>query len=600
ICPECGGSERGRSTCSRDGHQLVDSGHDDLLGRSVGNYRVARLLGRGGMGAVYLGVHPGIASRVAIKVITPEGARDGSDVQRFFAEARSVNLIQHENIVNVLSLAHLPDGRPYIVMEYIDGAPLSAWMRGGLGARRVLTTGIEILEALAAAHAKGIVHRDLKPDNVMITPEGRVKLLDFGIAKLRVEGEPTQHMTSTGAVLGTPTYMSPEQALARPADARSDLYSFGIVLYQGLAGQVPFKGDSLFEVLRQHVSVPPPPLDAVRPDLPEALARVVERTLAKDPNARPQSARELCNQLLALLPQVPDTLPPSLAQGGTAPLPTVDQPALPASPSRASRTSTEWLLPAAAPLARSSQHPVSAASLSLPAPATPRYLPLRPGALIEAPHTSAIPSAARLPWFLVGASGILLLIFAGLTLAAVAFFALRKSSTAEAPPTSTPAPEAPPLTTTTPTGAAPTTPIDAPQLRPPDSPPDAVTPVPREGAARSGTQSAPAPTPAPPAPANQPASSAGATAAEPVALSPIERLRAARLAPGDVKIESRPDGANITFDGRSVGKAPIDLGKVEQGKYVVVAALSGHRTRTFNLDVRAGSTTLVCVLSPER
>jgi serine/threonine-protein kinase len=169
-------------------------------------------------------------------VITPEGAENSSDVQRFFAEARSVNLIQHENIINVLNLAHLPDGRPYIVMEYIDGAPLTTWMHNGLGARRLLSMGVEILEALAAAHAKGIVHRDLKPDNVMVTPKGRVKLLDFGIAKLRIDGEAAQHMTALGAVLGTPTYMSPEQALGRPADARSDLYSFGILLYQGLAG----------------------------------------------------------------------------------------------------------------------------------------------------------------------------------------------------------------------------------------------------------------------------------------------------------------------------------------------------------------------------
>ena len=454
VCPECGGTEHGRSTCSRDGNQLIDSGHDDLVGRTVGSYRIARLLGRGGMGAVYLGVHPGIASRVAIKVITPDGSHDGLDVQRFFAEARSVNLIQHENIINVLNLAHLPDGRPYIVMEYINGASLSTWMQSGIGARRMLSMGVEILAALGAAHAKGIVHRDLKPDNVMVTPEGRVKLLDFGIAKLRVEGEPAHQMTATGAVLGTPTYMSPEQALARPADARSDLYSFGILLYQGLAGRVPFKGTSVFEMLQQHVAAPPPPLAAARPDLPPALGAILERTLAKDPAQRPQSARELTNELLALLPLVPDTLPPSLAQGQSQPPATAtDFPSFrgstafdassqwPASattppPDRSSLlsgstafdVSSQW--PASAPTPPPDRSSFPVVVPSQPISTTPRYQPLRPGGLIEPERTSTL---SRWPWFVVGASGLLLLVFVGLALAAILFFARRPASVEPAP-----------------------------------------------------------------------------------------------------------------------------------------------------------------------
>src|SRR6185503_20147330 len=157
-------------------------------------------------------------------------------VDRFFAEAKAVNLIRHENIVNVLDLATLPDGRPYIIMEYLDGAPLASIIEYAVQQRAPLPLGglarlaAEVLDALAAAHAKGVVHRDLKPDNIFVTPAGHAKVLDFGIAKLQPElGGSATH---TGSLLGTPHYMSPEQAASRPVDQRTDLYAMGVILFE--------------------------------------------------------------------------------------------------------------------------------------------------------------------------------------------------------------------------------------------------------------------------------------------------------------------------------------------------------------------------------
>jgi serine/threonine protein kinase len=254
------------------------------------------------MGQVYKGVHPAIGSRVAIKVLSGDLARHASLVERFFSEARAVNVIRHENIVNVLDLAWLPDGRPYIVMEFLDGAPLSAVIRGrgALPLGSLVTLIREVLDALAAAHDSGIIHRDLKPDNIFVTPGGRAKVLDFGIAKLRPDVSQAQGATETGSILGTPHYMSPEQALGRAVDPRSDLYAVGIILFEGAAGRLPFVGDSLFELLKQHVEAPPPPLHSIRQDVPAALVGVIGRALEKDPARRFGSARELAAALLEL------------------------------------------------------------------------------------------------------------------------------------------------------------------------------------------------------------------------------------------------------------------------------------------------------------
>ncbi len=307
VCPSCGVSAPGPTFCTEDGTPLVDAADDALLGTPIGPYRLARRLGRGGMGAVYLGVHSSIGSRVAVKVLLPVAAETPTLVERFFAEARAVNVIRHESIVNVLDLDVLPDGRPYIVMECLDGQPLSAYLTRWqpFPIDVLIRIAIEVLGALEAAHTAGITHRDLKPDNVFVTTLGRAKVLDFGIAKLRPEQGGLSDATRTGTLLGTPHYMSPEQAASQPVDHRSDLYSLGVILFQGATGRCPFDGTSLYELLHQHLHEPPPSPGASRPDLPPELEAIILRALAKHRDQRFQSAREMGEALVAVLRGVP-------------------------------------------------------------------------------------------------------------------------------------------------------------------------------------------------------------------------------------------------------------------------------------------------------
>lgn len=295
VCPECAESYPAGGHCATDGAPLADTLTEPLLGQTIGSYRVASLLGVGGMGRVYKAVHPQIGSRVAIKVLSMECAHHPGLVQRFFAEARSVNVIRHESIVNVLDLSMLPDGRPYIVMEYLDGQPLSRVIveRSPLPVGGAVMLMCEVLDALAAAHSSGVVHRDLKPDNIFVTAQGRPKVLDFGIAKLRPELGAGSDATRTGSILGTPHYMSPEQAQGSAVDQRSDLYSLGVILFELLTGSRPFDAPTLYGLLDQHVKQPPPPPSSRRQGLLPAFDQVVYRALAKQPEQRFQSAAEM-------------------------------------------------------------------------------------------------------------------------------------------------------------------------------------------------------------------------------------------------------------------------------------------------------------------
>lgn len=281
---------------------------DPLLGTTVGRYRIARSIGRGGMGEVYLGVQPSIHSRVAVKVLH-DTAMSRAVVDRFFAEARAVNVIRHENIVSIIDLDVLPDGRPYIIMEYLEGCALSARIEAGppLSLEDVVRLGSDVADALEAAHARGIVHRDLKPDNVFITQTGRVKVLDFGVAKLAPDINSMQVETRTGALVGTPHYMSPEQAMGLEAGPQSDVYSLGLLIYEALTRRRAFDGDTLYALLKKHVEEQPPRIRALRPEVPPALEAVVDRALAKRASDRYPSAAELRQALRGALPSFSDS-----------------------------------------------------------------------------------------------------------------------------------------------------------------------------------------------------------------------------------------------------------------------------------------------------
>jgi hypothetical protein len=266
-----------------------------------GKYRIIRLIGEGGMGAVYEGGNIRIHRTVAIKVLHAGVAENQDAVQRFEREAQAAGRIGSEHIVEVLDLGNLPDGDRFMVMEFMDGDSLSARIqnRGRLTARETYPVARQILEGLAAAHGAGIIHRDLKPDNVyLLKMRGGqadfVKLLDFGISKFSaLSGESGFSMTRTGAVMGTPYYMSPEQAKgAKGMDHRADLYAVGVILYECVTGRVPFNADTFNELLFKIVLETPQPIEQVIPDSDPEFNKIIQKAMAREPGLRYQTARE--------------------------------------------------------------------------------------------------------------------------------------------------------------------------------------------------------------------------------------------------------------------------------------------------------------------
>ncbi|MCB9564683.1 MAG: serine/threonine protein kinase [Kofleriaceae bacterium] len=277
-----------------------------MIGETLGSYRIERRLGEGGMGTVYLAHHQVIGRRAAVKVLRAEHSARGDMTQRFFNEARAAAAIDHGGIVDVYDVGTTADGRAYLVMELLEGESLAARMSrlGALPGDDAVRIARQIAGALAAAHDRGIVHRDLKPDNVFLVPDPettsgeRVKLLDFGIAKLHGDLAADAPITRTGAIFGTPVYMAPEQCRgAEAVDHRADLYALGCILYHMVCGRPPFRGAGLGDLLSQHMHTPPTPPRALAPAISEGLEAIILCLLAKDPAHRFGAARAVINAL---------------------------------------------------------------------------------------------------------------------------------------------------------------------------------------------------------------------------------------------------------------------------------------------------------------
>jgi serine/threonine-protein kinase len=268
-------------------------GGDDLSGKDLGGYRLLRRLGSGAMADVYLAEQRSLGRQVAVKVLRPETVRHPTAVERFAQEARAAAALVHGNIVQIHEVACV-DGVHFLAEEYVSGPSLRAWLeqRGPLDAVQALSVLTQVGSALARSAQQGIVHRDIKPENLLVTPAGEVKVADFGLARVLSAADGLD-LTQDGMTLGTPLYMSPEQAEGRPVDTRSDLYSLGATVYHLLAGRPPYSGPSAVAVVMAHIKEPLVPLATVRPDLPAGLCEIVDRLLQKEPCDRFESPTAL-------------------------------------------------------------------------------------------------------------------------------------------------------------------------------------------------------------------------------------------------------------------------------------------------------------------
>jgi serine/threonine-protein kinase len=309
-CPECGQQYSSDSVfCPFDGTKLADvsswaPSKDSLLGKTVdGRYRVDSVLGEGGMGTVYEVRHTTLSRSFALKVLRKDLAEDEELAARFIQEAKATAAVRHPQVVSISDFGRLDDGRPYFVMELLQGQTLSQLIKSGgpvpvaRGARIVS----KVARGLAAAHASGVVHRDLKPENIVLiaaSSDDDVRIVDFGAAML----QGATRLTKAGVVFGTPHYMSPEQAAGNPVDHRADVYSLGVIMYEMFTGRVPFEGDTYMGVLTQHLYVrPTPPSKVLEASSLGALEAVILHALEKRPEERYQSMGELEDAVMRVL-----------------------------------------------------------------------------------------------------------------------------------------------------------------------------------------------------------------------------------------------------------------------------------------------------------
>jgi tetratricopeptide (TPR) repeat protein len=304
FCPGCG-FPIGKIAASPD---------DPLIGRALpGGYLIIELVGIGGMGRVYRAEQTNLGRTVAVKIIHPHLVGEENAAARFITEARAASRLNHPNSVGIIDFGKTPDGQLYLVMEFLRGRDLArvTYEDGALPFRRIVDVLRQTLAALAEAHTENIIHRDLKPENIILEPVRSggdfVKVVDFGLAKMRAETQ-QPGITSPGIVCGTPEYMSPEQARGDPLDARSDLYSVGVILYQLLTGRLPFEADSPTQVVLAHLTQPPKDPRQVAPDrqIPEQLADMVLKALAKDPKDRYQDSDQFAAEMARVIAEIED------------------------------------------------------------------------------------------------------------------------------------------------------------------------------------------------------------------------------------------------------------------------------------------------------
>jgi hypothetical protein len=267
--------------------------------QALGKYQLGEMLGHGGMGAVYKSFHPLLNRPVAVKLMLASVAADPQAHQRFLREAQIVAALSHPHIVNIFDV-DIQNGQPYLVMDFVEGGSLAGRLRAGpLALAEALRLAFPLAEALAYAHLQGVLHRDLKPANVLLRGDGSPVLADFGLARPS-QVDSAAKLTATGAVMGTLAYMAPEQFGGGPADARADIYSFGVMLYEMLTGRVPFEGDSA-QIMYGHLQQPPPAPRQLNPTLPESAERLLLGMLSKDPAWRPQSMDQVVAALRSIL-----------------------------------------------------------------------------------------------------------------------------------------------------------------------------------------------------------------------------------------------------------------------------------------------------------
>ncbi len=355
-----------------------------MIGREIaGRYRILAKLGEGGMGTVYRAEQISLKRTVALKLLRPDVGNNAMLLRRFNAEAEAVAKLSHPNTVNIFDFGQDTDGSLFIAMEYIEGRSLRAAIHAEapLPIRRALAIAVQVCSSIADAHSHSIIHRDLKPDNVMLQDRGRardvVRVLDFGIAKLRDDTRATHAMTQAGDMLGTPQYMAPEQIRAEAIDGRTDVYALGCMLYEMITARLPFEAPTVMALLSKHLLEQPPPPSQRRPDLgvPAIIDELVMGAMAKSPDHRPATMELLGEHITAILATLPgDPSQPSSGGVGVPYVPpAVARYETPAAPSAFAPPTGPP--PGAAPYAPRTGSPTGPPAPYLPTPGAASYVP---------------------------------------------------------------------------------------------------------------------------------------------------------------------------------------------------------------------------------